>query len=149
MKKLTIGLTVLVTMIIITNAQWEQTNFPYSGTVSSFAVSGTDLFVGTDGGGIWKRPLSGIEGIDSASATPHKINIYPNPSSDIIALNIDQNNLTDLTLNIYNVTGSLVKTILLKQNQQQINVNDLSSGIYLVEIKSKEWTEKQKLIIQR
>ena len=32
------------------HAQWIQTNGPYGGNVYSFAVSGTNLFVGTDGG---------------------------------------------------------------------------------------------------
>lgn len=45
--------------------------------------------------------------------------------------------------------GSLIKTEILKQNQQQMNVSDLSNGIYVVEIKSKDWTDKQKLLIQR
>jgi len=45
--------------------------------------------------------------------------------------------------------GSLVKTELLKQNQQQINIGDLSNGIYIVKIKSKRLIGNQKLIIKR
>lgn len=78
----------------------------------------------------------------------NQISIYPNPAFDIITLNIDNNN-SDLILNIYNVMGTLVKSELLKQNQHQINIGNLSNGIYMVEIKSKERTEKQKLLIQR
>jgi hypothetical protein len=77
------------------------------------------------------------------------LNIYPNPASDIITLNIENKNNADLTLNIYNATGALVKSEKLIQNQRQFDIGDLSNGIYLVEIKSKEWTGKQKLIIQR
>ncbi len=75
--------------------------------------------------------------------------IYPNPASDIINLNINKANNADMTLNIYNVIGTLVKSEILEQNQQQINIEDLSNGIYIVEIKNKEWTEKKKLIIQK
>jgi hypothetical protein len=74
--------------------------------------------------------------------------LYPNPAFDIITLNIDNNN-SDLILNIYNVIGTLVKSELLKQNQRQVNIGDLSNGIYMIEIESKELTGKQKLIIQR
>jgi hypothetical protein len=77
------------------------------------------------------------------------INFYPNPASNLVTLNIDNIDNQDLTLNIYNIMGSLVKTEIFKQNQQQISVSDLSNGVYMVEIKSKERTEKQKLIIQR
>jgi len=75
--------------------------------------------------------------------------LYPNPASDIVTLNVDNTNNSELTLNIYNVIGKLVKSELLKQNQQKINIVDLNNGIYIVEIKSKEWSKKQKLIIQR
>jgi hypothetical protein len=74
---------------------------------------------------------------------------YPNPASDIVTLNIDNVNNADLTLNIYNVIGKLVRYETLRQNQRQINIGYLSNGIYMVEIKSKEWSENQKLIIQR
>ena len=90
--------------------------------------------------------------INSVSKNPSEnafINFYPNPASTIVTLNIDNIDKQDLTLNIYNIMGSLVKTEIFKQNQQQINVSDLSNGIYVVEIKSKELTGKQKLIIQR
>ncbi len=75
--------------------------------------------------------------------------LSPNPASNIVTLNIDNRNNADLTLNIYNVIGELVRSDLLKQNQQKINIGDLNNGIYIVEIKSNEWTAKQKLIIQR
>lgn len=78
-----------------------------------------------------------------------RLSLYPNPASDIVTLNIDNMNNVDFTLNIYNVSGSLVKSGILKQDNRQINIGDLSNGIYMFEIKSKEWTEKQKLIIKR
>jgi len=89
------------------------------------------------------------------TSVPEKISensifsLYPNPSSDIITLNIDIRSNDYLTLNIYNLTGTLVKSEMLKQNQRQINVRDLSNGIYMVSIKSKGLMEMVKLIIQR
>ena len=88
-------------------------------------------------------------GINEPIGFENLITIYPNPACDIVNLNINNANNANLTLNIYNVIGALVKTETLEQNQQQINIEDLSNGIYMVEIKSKEWTGNQKLIIQR
>ncbi len=67
----------------------------------------------------------------------------------MVNLNIANSNNTNLALNIYNTIGALVKSVILSQNQQQINIGDLSNGVYVVEVKSKDYTEKQKLIIQR
>jgi len=76
-------------------------------------------------------------------------NLFPNPASDIVALNIDNRNNEEFTLNIYNAIGTLVKSEILKQNQQQINIGDLSNGVYMLTVKSKNMTENQRLIIQR
>lgn len=90
-----------------------------------------------------------ITSIPEQSFINTTFSLYPNPASDIVTLNIGNPNSADLTLNIYNVVGTLVKSEILKQNTRQINIGDLSNGIYTFEIKSKEWSGKQKLIIQR
>ncbi len=81
--------------------------------------------------------------------TPSKSLIYPNPAYDVLSIDIKKSDYNDLILNIYNTIGTLVHSEILKNNNHQIIVDNLYNGIYMVEIKSKEWTEKQKLIIQR
>ena len=88
-------------------------------------------------------------GISDGFGNGNEFSIYPNPANDILILNIDNANKADLTLNIYNVIGKLISSETLKQNQQQINIGDLSNGIYIVEIKSRELSGIRKLIIQR
>jgi hypothetical protein len=75
--------------------------------------------------------------------------LYPNPASYVIYLNLIYSSNEKLTLNIYNITGKLVRTEILQQNQQQINVEELKNGVYMVEIKSNSVTKNQKLIIQK
>ena len=67
----------------------------------------------------------------------------------MVTFNMDNGNNADLTLNVYNVTGVLVRSELLKQNELRISVGDLINGIYLVDLQSKDWSVKQRLIIQR
>lgn len=81
--------------------------------------------------------------------TRNIFSVFPNPASNFVTVNADRNSNTVLTIYFYNVMGKLVRTETLQQNQQQIDIRDLDNGIYMVEIKSKEWTGKQKLIIQR
>ena len=52
MKKL-ILLTMVVLSVNIVSAQWIQTNGPYGGYIISIAISGTNIFAGTDGGGVF------------------------------------------------------------------------------------------------
>ena len=131
-------------------SSWTAVNNGLTSTsVYSLVISGTNIYAGTGGGGVWKRPLSEMLSISETNIALLDFSIYPNPASEMFTLNMNISNNADLTLNIYNVMGALIKSETLKQNQQQINTKDLSNGIYLVEIKSKEWSGKQKLIIQR
>ncbi len=82
------------------------------------------------------------------SANSH-CTIYPNPASDLITLKTDNTNNADMTLNIYNVIGVLVRSETLKQNHRQIYIGDLSNGVYMLTIKLKDLTENQRLIIQK
>lgn len=129
-------------------ATWSPMTSPTTNDLHSlhFPTATTGYAVGKTGTIIkFTGSLSGID--ENKYSTT--INMYPNPASDIVTLNIDNIDNQGSTVNIYNIMGSLVKTEILKQNQQQINVSEMSNGIYMIEIKSNEFFGKQKLIIQR
>lgn len=125
--------------------------FPPITAVQAFTISGTYIFAGIrlNPHGVWRRPFSEATSVIENKNHSTSFNLFPNPASDIITLNFETINSEDLTLNIYNMTGNLVKSEMLKPNKPQFYIGDLSNGIYVVEINSKEWTKKQKLIIQR
>lgn len=77
------------------------------------------------------------------------IKVYPNPASGIVNLEINNVNKEVLTLNIYNIIGSLVKRETIRHEKNQVNVGDLLNGIYLIEIRSNDSSQRQKLIIQK
>jgi hypothetical protein len=79
----------------------------------------------------------------------NQFSLYPNPTSGIFTLNIDNYNCSNLSINIYNMFGILVKSEPVIQNQQIFNAENLSNGLYVVEMRAKEWTKKQKIIIQK
>jgi hypothetical protein len=77
------------------------------------------------------------------------LNIFPNPACEVLNVVFNENKIIDYRVKIYNIIGTLVKTETLKQNQSQINIEDLSNGTYLLEIESQFYIKKQKLIIQK
>lgn len=90
-----------------------------------------------------------ITSTQSQSIKKTLFNLFPNPASDVIVLNIDYTKNSDVLLNVYNLIGELVRSEKLNTNQEKINIGNLNNGVYMVEIKTTEWMEKQKLIIQR
>ncbi|RDI04626.1 alpha-amylase family glycosyl hydrolase [Flavobacterium sp. AG291] len=61
--------------------------------------------------------------------TIEKVALYPNPTSDVFALNIAVNKLE-----IYSLTGQLVKTFSNTSAYTIYDVNSLTSGMYLVKV---------------
>ena len=53
MRKLIFLIVVVLLNFNFSNAQWQNTNFPYSGCIYCFATSDTCIYVGTAGGGVF------------------------------------------------------------------------------------------------
>ncbi len=144
-----------------TATNWTPFNIPISSySTADSAEIGFSAFYGKYGQypvGPWGNSVMYVDNIsfdNLVNSIPEQTfkdnySIYPNPASDIVTFNINSTNNANFAINIYNINGSLVKSEILKQNQRQINIGDLCNGVYMVEIKSKDWTENKRLIIQR
>lgn len=71
-----------------------------------------------------------------------KVSLYPNPVNDILNIESD----TEIkSVEIYNLQGQKIKTALSKQ----VNVSDLSSGIYMVRIEDENNAVETKKIVKQ
>lgn len=61
---------------------------------------------------------------------------YPNPANDAINFNYSVENSKNATLKIYNMLGSLVKSVKLAEGEDKLTVNtaDFKPGIYLYDL---------------
>ena len=57
--------------------------------------------------------------------------VYPNPASTLVTIHVD-NTLLQSMANLYDVTGRLLKNVVIRTSPQQINVTSLSSGVYIM-----------------
>jgi hypothetical protein len=60
------------------------------------------------------------------------ISIYPNPATNILTIDLPNQNLKNYQANIYSYNGSLLKTETL--TNQTINIENLPNGLYLLEL---------------
>jgi hypothetical protein len=78
--------------------------------------------------------------------------IYPNPTKNSATLAIDLKDASGVTINVYDLVGKMVTTTKaegqLGQNNINIDLNSLTSGIYMVNVKVGNSTSTKKLIIQ-
>ena len=92
---------------------------------------------------------NGLSGIDELQDISNQITISPNPASDRIKLSIISDSFEPMKVNIYNVLGSLIKSVNVSRNITEIATDELKSGIYMVEIKSGKSSGMKKLIIEK
>ena len=71
--------------------------------------------------------------------------LYPNPANQY--LNILLSTIDNVIL-IYNLQGELVKNSFVSTNYCKLNITDLSSGMYVVEVKNNKGRNFQKFIIE-
>jgi hypothetical protein len=74
------------------------------------------------------------------------INTYPNPASDFI--NIQCENIhTSYTLCLYTITGSLIYTDVIKTKSTQLEVSNLSPGVYILTMENQNFSIRRKVLV--
>jgi len=58
-----------------------------------------------------------------------KILLYPNPVENTLSIN---GIITKQSVSIYDITGRIVKTVIIDQGQNSINLNRLKTGVYFI-----------------
>lgn len=81
----------------------------------------------------YSYPMTCTVGINEI-ATNVSFNIYPNPASATINIDLTELTHTSTTINMYDVTGKIVKTVSTTEKTLSIDRGDLRSGIYFVQV---------------
>jgi hypothetical protein len=81
------------------------------------------------------------------------VNIYPNPATEYINISLSLNQAAHIKINLYDLTGKIVKTILDEKKLagsfiETWNKTDLSSGTYILEIDADGRKHNSKLILK-
>ena len=90
--------------------------------------------------------LGNVTSIEENS-TGASFNMYPNPANELVKISPSENS-NDATVEITNALGQVVKREKLNNAEIIIPVNDLTEGMYFVNVKSKTGKSVSKLIIE-
>ncbi|MBN1300526.1 MAG: SMP-30/gluconolactonase/LRE family protein [Melioribacteraceae bacterium] len=134
-------------------------DLPSNVSASNCAWGGTDsktLFI-TAGNAVYKiRPL--ITGVDKRnSIQPEKLKLfqnYPNPFNPSTILNFYLPSRSFIILEVYNITGEKIDTILngiLQKGSHEIHwsARNLASGIYIYSIQSGKFFDSKKMMLRK
>ncbi|MFI5222500.1 MAG: T9SS type A sorting domain-containing protein [Bacteroidia bacterium] len=115
-------------------------------TLGNYGVQVTDLMDGTIN--LTNAFSVGSVGINSLQGNVVAFDVYPNPANT--ELNFILNNNSSATLiQISDITGKVLKSILNSQSQLSLDITDLSNGIYFCTVSGKDFTTTKKIIISK
>jgi len=105
------------------DVSWSVKNRPIAYNNELFFRASTN----NEGAELWKISSGSLS--TEPIEKDNKISIYPNPTSNVINIQINKTN--NFSIKIYDVVG---KQISIYKNQKTIDLSDFRSGIYLVKI---------------
>lgn len=86
-----------------------------------------------------------ISGVSVEEYQPRVANIQPNPFSDLIMIQLE-NNERSATYEVLSVTGSSIEKGSLNGNSSALNLSSLASGVYLLKINTNQGQEIIRLV---
>lgn len=114
---------------------WNQESFFYSGSFTGYAYNFYFYSNGTGNSyGVYLDDIT-LEGTQSSGASIDEseedlISIFPNPANE--ALTIQLNNMK--IIEFYNINGQLLKTLNADKNEAVVDISDLSTGVYFINV---------------
>ena len=114
-------------------------------TVATNTVAGTNTF---DNFTVKATSGDSLLGNDEfATIAQDVISVYPNPAKDVINVNSSINSFNSVS--IVDLNGRVVKSLNFNAvTEAQINISDLASGIYVMNINSEKETFSKKIVIE-
>ena len=87
------------------------------------------------------KDYQGIEDVDFSA-----VSVYPNPATDVIRIDVETRLIASVQrVDVYDVTGKIV----ISSTETEINVSDLESGMYFVNILTEKGVVTKKVAILR
>jgi hypothetical protein len=78
--------------------------------------------------------------------------VYPNPATDVLNIEVNASQASEMSINVYNIMGQNVMSknvnINTGMNTRSISTSELNSGIYFVTVKANGFENTMKFIVK-
>lgn len=110
---------------------------------TTYTLQGTDAN-GCKGSTVFAIVVEPCTGIQNIGASSGQVMVYPNPGPGIF--NVELANGLEKTIEVMDVNGRLIMSDVYKKDVSEINISNLSNGIYYVKVKSGTISEVIKVV---
>jgi PQQ-dependent dehydrogenase (s-GDH family) len=98
-------------------------------------------------GAILRFTLQESVAADNQDLTP-LFHVWPNPTSDHINIDLEKYSAQVVSAEIRNISGQLVKKVRgIQPGTNEISVNDLTSGVYILRLSSKDRSWQERVVV--
>ena len=128
-------------------------------TINSLSLKGNNIFAGTKGNGIWRRPLSEMIAFieQTSSKIPSQYSLeqnYPNHFNPSTKISFSIPNSEYVTLKVYDVLGKEIATLVNEQLDAgsyfyNFDASKLTSGVYFYILRTNNFCEEKKMILAK
>ncbi|MCX6122267.1 MAG: T9SS type A sorting domain-containing protein [Ignavibacteriales bacterium] len=128
------------------------------GVITSALLYGTNIFVGTETGGVFRVPISALTtGVNERNELPNDFNLsqnYPNPFNPTTTISFSLPSKSYVSLKVFDALGREVSVLVSDEMaagtySKQWNANNLPSGVYFYRLQAGTFSETKKLILLR
>lgn len=95
----------------------------------------------------YSYPMSCTVGVNEFASTA-SFNIYPNPATTTFNIDFSELKTSVATINIYDLTGKMVKTLTTTERLSSLERSDLRSGIYFVQVIVADKVLTKKIVLE-
>ena len=126
------------------------------GAITSALLYGTNIFIGTETGGVFRAPLSAIAtGVNEGNEVPKDFTLsqnYPNPFNPSTTISFSLPSKSYVSLKVFDALGREVSTLVSQEltagnYSQQWNPVSLPSGMYFYRLQAGNYSETRKLVL--
>jgi len=87
--------------------------------------------------------------INDAESMNNAVSVYPNPNGGNFNVSLSAEISGDMTVNVYNTLGELVKTITVNSNSTNVDMSEFASGVYVVKVIAENQIATKKITITK
>ena len=127
-------------VISATGNHFENSNLKIDYTVGETVIStiSNDNIILTQG---FHQPKYEITSIEKSEYLNIKFKLFPNPTSDVLNIAIENADNQDLFIELYDISGTLLLKKRIINSTQNIDMKNYSSSIYILHIFNKNGVE--------
>jgi hypothetical protein len=85
----------------------------------------------------WSSAVTGTTTVGIDSWLSNSVSLYPNPAKEYVDIRVD-GDLNVKTMEVFDVYGKLINTVIVSENPTRINVSGLANGMYFVRVSTEE-----------